>query len=91
MLSNKKKQKKLGGYLFFVSKNYSCIEDAKNKRGPGFESHSSQLSIWNRKTLAQNEYHRYIYISKFRYTHMINSKNKFETLVWRLMKGLARK
>ena len=28
-----------------------------------FESHSGQLSIWNRKTLAQNEYHTYyIYI-----------------------------
>ena len=29
-----------------------------------------------------------IYIGKFRYTPMINSKYKFETLVWRLMKGL---
>ena len=25
-----------------------------------FESHSGQLSTWNRKTLAQNEYHIYI-------------------------------
>ena len=31
-------------------------------RGPGFESHSGQLSIWNRKTLPQYEYHIYIYI-----------------------------
>ena len=31
-----------------------------------------------------------IYIGKFRYTPMINSKYKFETLVWWLMKGLAR-
>ena len=31
-----------------------------------------------------------IYIGKFRYTPMINSKNKFETLVWQLMKSLAR-
>ena len=28
-------------------------------RGRGFKSHSGQLSIWNRKTLAQNEYHIY--------------------------------
>ena len=25
-------------------------------------SHSGQLSIWNQKTLVQNEYHIYIYI-----------------------------
>ena len=31
-------------------------------RGPGFESHSGQLSIWNRKTLPQYEYHIYLYI-----------------------------
>ena len=31
-----------------------------------------------------------INIGKFRYTPMINSKNKFEMLVWRLMKDLAR-
>ena len=31
-----------------------------------------------------------IYIGKFCYTPMINSKSKFETLVWRLMKSLAR-
>ena len=30
-----------------------------------------------------------IYISKFRYTPMINSQIKFEMLVWQLMKGLA--
>ena len=30
-----------------------------------------------------------IYIDKFRYIPMINSKYKFEMLVWRLMKGLA--
>ena len=29
------------------------------------------------------------YINKFRYTPMINLKYKFETLVWRLMNGLA--
>ena len=28
-----------------------------------------------------------IYIGKFRYTSSINSNNKFETLVWRQMKG----
>ena len=39
--------------------------------GRGFESHSGQLSIYNRKTLAQNEYH--ICISKFPYTPMITS------------------
>ena len=32
----------------------------------------------------------YIYISKFRYTPMITSQLKFETVVWRLMKDLAR-
>ena len=26
-----------------------------------------------------------IYLDKFRYTRMINSKDKFETIVWRLM------
>ena len=31
-----------------------------------------------------------IYLDKFRYTRMINSKDKFETIVWRLMKDLAR-
>ena len=31
-----------------------------------------------------------IYIGKFRYTPMINSKIEFETLVWRLIKDLAR-
>ena len=31
-----------------------------------------------------------IYIVKFSYAPMINSKLKFETLVWRLMNGLAR-
>ena len=31
-----------------------------------------------------------IYINKFRYMPMINSQIKFETLVWRLMKGLTR-
>ena len=30
-----------------------------------------------------------IYIGKFRYTAMISPQIKFETLVWRLMKGLA--
>ena len=42
------------------------------KRGRGFESHSGQLSIWNRKTLAQYEYHMYIYIYIYIY---INEKN----------------
>ena len=32
---------------------------ARSAQGRGFESHSGQLSIWNRKTLAQNEYHIY--------------------------------
>ena len=45
------------------------------------------IYIWNRKTLAQNVKMNTIYVGKFRYTPMINSKNKFETLVWRLMKG----
>ena len=31
-----------------------------------------------------------IYIGKFPYTHMINSKTKFKTFVWQLMKDLAR-
>ena len=31
-----------------------------------------------------------IYIGKFRYTPMIDLQIKFETLVWRLMKDLAR-
>ena len=31
----------------------ACAQEA---RGHGFESHFGQLSIWNRKTLAQNEY-----------------------------------
>ena len=31
-----------------------------------------------------------IYIGKLRYTPMIHWKNKIETLVWRLMKDLAR-
>ena len=31
-----------------------------------------------------------IYIGKFRYAPMITSEIQFETLVWRLMKGLAR-
>ena len=40
----------------------------------------------SKKTLAQKtEYHIYRQIP----LHMINSKNKFETLVWRLKKGLA--
>ena len=50
--------------------------------------HSGQLSIWNQKNVAQNEYH--IYIGKFRYTPVINSQIKFERLMSRLMKGLAR-
>ena len=30
-----------------------------------------------------------IYIDKYRYTPIITSQIKFETLVWQLMKGLA--
>ena len=58
------------------------------RRGRGFESHSGQLSIWNRKILAQNEYHIYRQIPP--QTPMINSIIKVRTLVWRLMTGLAR-
>ena len=43
--------------------------------------YSGQLSIWNRKNLAQNEYHIYIYQQI--------PKNKLQTLVWRMMKGLV--
>ena len=48
------------------------------------ESHSGELSIWKKKTLAQNEYHIY------RQNPMINSKIKLKVwLVWWLMKSLA--
>ena len=37
-----------------------------------FESQSGQLSIWNRKTLAQNEYHTYyLYIHTYIYIYNI--------------------
>ena len=32
-----------------------------SKRDCGLETHLAQLSIWKRKTLAQNEYHTYIH------------------------------
>ena len=38
-----------------------------------------QLSIWNRRTLAQNEYYMYRQIPL--HTH-VNSQIKSETLVW---------
>ena len=53
----------------------------------GVESHLSQPSIWNKKTLLQNEYHIYWQ------NPMINSKNKFKTLVrslLHLMRVIAR-
>ena len=43
---------------------------------------SLRPTFWlNRKSLAQNKY-----ISKFCYTPIINSENKFKTWVWRLGK-----
>ena len=44
-------------------------------QGRGFESHSSQLSIWNQKTLAQYEYEYHIYQQILLHTHdyLINS------------------
>ena len=41
--------------------------------------------------LSVNNIYQYIDIGKFRYTPMHNSKYKFETLVWQLMKGLTPK
>ena len=39
-------------------------------RGPGFESHSGQLSVWNRKTLPQYEDHIYLYIYIYMYVYI---------------------
>ena len=45
---------------------------ARYARGRGFESHSGQLSIWNRKTLAQNEYHIYWQILLHTHDYLTN-------------------
>ena len=47
-----------------------CVRQA---RGPGFESHSAQLSIWNRKTLAQHDYHIYWQIPLRTHDYLTNS------------------
>ena len=41
-------------------------------QGRGFKSHSGQLSIWNRKTLAQNEYHIYRQIPLHTHDYLTN-------------------
>ena len=42
-------------------------------QGCGFESHSGQLSIWDRKTLAQYEYHIYWQIPQRSHDYLTNS------------------
>ena len=48
-------------YIYIYIYIYILHIYINSKRGCGFESHPGQLSIWNRKTLAQNEYHTYIH------------------------------
>ena len=51
---------------------------ARSARGHGFKSHQGQLSVWNRKTSAQNEYHIYHPISL--YTSMINLGKQIQNI-----------
>ena len=63
--------------------------------GRGFVSHSDQLSIWKRNTLAQNEYiyiyiyiHIYTYI--YTYIHDANATTKCHNFILRLVFELVK-
>ena len=43
-------------YIYITTLVKPCARQARDR---GLESHSGQFSIWNRKTLAQNEYKIY--------------------------------
>ena len=47
----------------------ACARRARDRR---FEPHSGQLSIWNRKTLPQNEYHMYRQIPLHTHDYLTN-------------------
>ena len=75
----------LVNHKFFISLENGHVREVF--RFYQYYLHFISFNYMELKNLSSNNT---IYIDKFRYTAMINSKNKFEKLVWRLMKGLAR-